>query len=71
MEVEIGDLRSTVRAIDGDELLSTSTLERIVRIVLQAIDERDAHRWRVRVEEQISTGINHDLDETEWRSWNT
>ena len=70
MEVEIGDLRSTIRAVDSDELLSPSTLEKIVRVVLQAIEDRDAHRWRVRIEEQISTGINHDLDETEWHSWN-
>lgn len=70
MEVEIGDLKSTVRAVDGDALLSPPTLERIVRIVLQAIDDRDSHRWRVRDEERISTGINHDLDETERSSWN-
>jgi hypothetical protein len=69
MEVEIGDLNSTVRAIDSDALLSPSTLERIVRIVLQAVDDRDAHRWRVREEQRISTGINHDLEETEWSSW--
>ena len=45
MEVEIGDLKSTVRAVDGDALLSPPTLERIVRIVLQAVEDRDAHRW--------------------------
>ena len=69
MEVEIGDLKSTVRAVDGDAFLSPPTLERIIRIVLQAVDDRDAHLRRVRDEERISTGINHDLDETEWRSW--
>ncbi|HEY6245737.1 MAG TPA: hypothetical protein VIX17_17425 [Pyrinomonadaceae bacterium] len=69
MEVEISDLRSTVRAIDGEALLSPSTLESIVRVVLQAIDEREAHRSRVRDEERISTGINHDIYESEWISW--
>jgi hypothetical protein len=69
MEVEIGDLQSTVRAVDGDMLLSPSTLEQIVRLVLQAVDDRDAHRSRVRDEVRVSTGINHDLDEAEWRSW--
>jgi hypothetical protein len=69
MEVEIGDLKSTVRAVDGDALLSPPTLERIVRIVLQAVEDRDAHRSRVRDEERISTGINHDFEETEWRPW--
>jgi len=66
MEVEIGDLKSTIRAVEGDELLSPSILERICRVVLQAIDNREAHRWRVRDEERISTGINHDMNETEW-----
>ena len=65
MEVEIGDLKSTIRAVDSDALLSPSTLEQIVRIVLQAVDDRDAHRWRVHDEERISTGINHDMEETE------
>jgi hypothetical protein len=69
MEVEIGDLKSTVRAVDGDALLSPPILERIVRIVLQAVDDRDSHRWRVRDEQRISTGINHDFEDTEWRSW--
>lgn len=69
MEVEISDLQSTIRAVDGDALLSTPTLERIVRIVLQAVDDRDANRWRRRDELRISTGINHDFEETEWSSW--
>ena len=68
MEVEIGDLNSTVRAVDGETLLSSSTLEKIVRIVLQAVDDRESHRRRVRDEERISPGINHD-QEAEWGSW--
>ena len=70
MEVEIGDLNSTVRAIDGESLLSPHTLDRIVRVVLEAVDNRDAHRWRVHEEERISKGINHDFERTEWDSWN-
>lgn len=69
MEVEIGDLKSTVRAVDGDALLSPPTMDRIVRIVLQAVDDRESHRRRIWAEQRISTGINHDLDETEWSSW--
>ncbi len=68
MQVEISDLSSTVRAVDSDTLLSAPTLEKIVRIVLQAVDERDAHRWRVLDEERISRGINYD-QEMEWSSW--
>jgi hypothetical protein len=68
MEVEIGDLTSTVRAIDNDALLSPQTLDKIVRIVLQAVADRESHRQRVRDEERISTGINHD-QESEWGAW--
>lgn len=69
MEVEIGDLKSTVRAVDGDALLSPDTLEKIVRIVLQAVDDRESHRRRVRDEQRFSTGINHEQGEMEWGSW--
>jgi hypothetical protein len=70
MQVEISDLRSIVRAVDDETLIAPPTLDRIVRIVLQAIDDRDAHRSRVRDEQRISPGINHDFEETEWSSWN-
>ena len=66
MEVEIGHLKSTVRAVDGDALLSPPTLERIVRIVLQAVDDRESYRRRVRDEQRISTGINNQQEEMEW-----
>lgn len=62
MEVEINNLSSTVQAVDGDALLSPRTLERIVRVVLQAIDDRDAHRQRVRAEQRITSGVSYELE---------
>ncbi len=63
MEVQINDLTSTVRAVDGDTLLSPQTMEKIVRVVLQAVEERDAHRLRVRAEQRITSGVSHELEE--------
>jgi hypothetical protein len=65
MEVYIGELQSTVRAVDGDALLSPQTLEKIVRVVLQAVNDQEAHRRRVRAEQRITSGVSHELDERE------
>jgi len=65
MEVQIGDLQSTVRAVDSDALLSPQTLEKIVRVVLQAVNDQEAYRRRVRAEQRITSGVSHELDERE------
>ena len=65
MEVQIGDVQSTVRAVDSDALLSPQTLEKIVRVVLQAVNDQEAHRRRVRAEQRITSGVSHELDERE------
>jgi hypothetical protein len=65
MEVHIGDVQSTVRAVDSDALLSPQTLEKIVRMVLQAVHDQEAHRQRVRAEQRITSGVSHELDERE------
>lgn len=62
MEVNIGDVVSTVRAVDGDSLLAPQTMERIVRAVLQAMNEREGHRARVRAEQRISGGVREEQE---------
>lgn len=57
MQVEINEVVSTVRAIDGDALLAPQTLQRIVATVLQALQEVEAHSQRVRAETQVSGGV--------------
>lgn len=57
MEVRIGELVSTVHAVDGDSLLTPRTLEQIVRAVLRAVEEREAHDRRVRAERQVTGGV--------------
>ena len=64
MVVQISDLQSTIRAIDGDVPLSPQTMEKIVRVVMQAVDDRDAHSERVRSEQRITMGVRYELEET-------
>jgi len=64
-EVNITDFHSKVRAVDRDSLLSPPTMERIVRVVLQAVDEQASHRERVRAEQRITRGVSYELEESE------
>lgn len=63
MDVEINDVQTTVRAVDGDSLLSPATLQRIVRVVLQAVNDQEGHRQRVRAEQRITRGVSQELEE--------
>lgn len=63
MEVHIGEIISTVRAVDGDSLLAPQTLEKIVRAVLVAVREREEHRMRVRAEQRVTGGVREELEE--------
>ena len=57
MQVEINEVVSTARAVDGDALLAPQTLNRIVAAVLQALQDAEAHRLRVRAETQVTGGV--------------
>ena len=63
MEVEIGNVVSTVRAMDGDSLLAPQTLEKIVRAVLHAVNEQEEHHKRAKSERRITGGVSHERDE--------
>jgi hypothetical protein len=65
MEVQINDLQSTVRAVDSDSLLSPQAMEQIVRVVLQAVNDQEAYRRRVRAEQRITRGVSFELEESE------
>ena len=57
MQVEINEVVSTVRALDGDALLAPQTLTRIVNAVMKAMEEVESHRHRVRAETQVTGGV--------------
>jgi len=60
MDVHIGEIVSTVRAVDGDALLAPQTLEKIVRAVLRAVEEREAHACRVKAEQRVTSGVRQE-----------
>jgi hypothetical protein len=63
MDVQINELQSTVRAVDGDTLLSPTVMARIVRVVLQAVNDQEAHRERVHTEQRVTRGVSYELEE--------
>jgi hypothetical protein len=62
VDVEIGEVSATVRAVDGSHLLSPEVLKEIVRVVLHAVEERDAHTERVRAERRVTGGVSQERD---------
>ena len=64
MEVQIQTLQSTVQVFDGDVPLSPQTMAKIVRAVLQAVNDQEAHRQRVRTEQRITNQIGYELEES-------
>jgi hypothetical protein len=63
MEVNIDEMSSTIRAVDGNSLLDARTLRSIVNAVLRAVEEKDSHAQRVRAEQRISAGVRAELEE--------
>lgn len=63
MDVHIGDVTSTVRAVDGNALLSPHVLNTIVQVVLRAVEEREDHRRRVQAEQRISQGVSAEQEQ--------
>ncbi len=62
MDVEIGEIASTVRTVDGSSLLSPEVMERVVRAVLQAVEDKQARDARVRAERRITDGVSAERD---------
>ena len=65
MEVQIQRLQSTVQAFDGDVPLSPQTMDKIVRAVLETVNDQEMHAARVRAEQRITSGVSHELEERE------
>jgi hypothetical protein len=63
MEVQIQRLESTVQALYGDAPVSAQTMDKIVRAVLQAVNDQEAHRQRVYREQRITSGVSYELEE--------
>ena len=57
MDVEIGEVSSTVRAVDGDSVLSPKAMQQVVRAVMAALRDEKAHAQRVKAEQKVSSGV--------------
>jgi len=54
VDVIINEVVSSIRLVDNQALLDEPTLGRIVRAVLSAVDDRDAHRRRREEESHVA-----------------
>ncbi len=58
MDVEIGEVSSTVRSVDSQALLNPQVLEQIVRQVLRRVRENQAHDRRTQDERRLERGVS-------------
>jgi hypothetical protein len=58
MEVNIGEVNSTVRATDSASLLSPEVLERICAAVTERLRDEDRHRERAESERRLGPGVS-------------
>ncbi len=65
MDVEIGEVVASVKAVDGSALTSPEVLRHIVAAVLRAVEEREAHMSRVRAERRVTGGVSEERDAEE------
>jgi len=65
MDVEIGEVVATVKAVDGGSLTSPEVMRQIVAAVLRAVDEREGHGARVHAERRVSGGVAEERDAEE------
>jgi hypothetical protein len=62
MDVEIGEVVTTVKAVDGSTLASPDVMRQIVKTVLRAAEEQQAHAGRVRAERRVTGGVAEERD---------
>ena len=62
MDVEIGEVTATVKAVDGSALASPDVMQHIVKAVMRAVDDHGAHSARVRAERRVTGGVAQERD---------
>ena len=65
MDVEIGEVVTTVKAVDAGTLTSPDVIRQIVSAVLRAVEEKQAHTDRVRAERRVTGGVSEERDAEE------
>ena len=62
MDVLIGEIVSTIKAIDTERSLPPEQIQTLVSEVMRAVDEREEHRRRVKSERSITRGIAAEME---------
>ena len=62
MQVHINEIASTVRSVEGSPTLSPAQMQEIIRLVLKAIEEREAHGQRVNAERRVTSGVRDEME---------
>jgi hypothetical protein len=57
MEVNIDEINSTVRTVDGSSLLSPAVLRKIVETVTKTMQDKQSHSKRVDTERKLTQGV--------------
>jgi hypothetical protein len=65
MDVEINEVVSTVRAVDGQALLSPQLLRRLVEAMMQAVNDHREHEERTQKENRVTGGVSAERDQEE------
>jgi hypothetical protein len=60
VEVNIGEVNSTVRTTDSASLLSPEMMERIVRAVMARVRDEDQHRNQVDSERRLGASVSEE-----------
>lgn len=63
MRIDVGRIESLVRTVDSDSVLTAKSMARIVREVINYLDDREEHRARIRAEQRITRGVRYELEE--------
>jgi hypothetical protein len=62
MDVHINEIVSSIRTLDHDQLLSPQLIERIVREVQRASEERAAYHKRTESERKVTSGVRDEQE---------
>ena len=62
-QIEIDEVVSTIRAIDGATLVSPQVMRQLVRAVVQAVNDHQEHEMRAAAERRITGGVAQERDQ--------
>jgi hypothetical protein len=65
MDVEIGEVVTTVKAVDGSTLASPDVMRQIVSAVTRVVQDEQDHAGRVLAERRITGGVAEERDAEE------